>query len=277
MKKQNQAQHDLRKLPRGERLDAITKAVISAGTVRIDDLAEMLAVSAMTIHRDLDALDARGVIRKGRGQVTAIATSLVEASPDYRARQNVSAKRAIALAASNYIEPGQAIILADSTTSLHLVSVLLRKQPLTIITNFRRLAEELVGQPGITLLTLGGQYYQWCDAYMGSMTLAALDQLRADVLLMSTPAIIDDVCFHQHYEAAMIKKAMFAAAAKRVLLADHSKFDQRALHAHMPLGDFDVVIVDKGTSPAHVKRLRDKGIDVVIAEEPARADLKNLS
>ncbi|WP_370181958.1 hypothetical protein [Rhodococcus wratislaviensis] len=49
---------------------------------------------------------------------------------------------------------------------------------------------------------------------------------------------------HQHRETVQVNRAMFDAAQKRVLCADHTKFDQRALHAMAPLSDFDTVIVD---------------------------------
>jgi DeoR/GlpR family transcriptional regulator of sugar metabolism len=235
--------------------------------MRIEELAERFGVSTMTVHRDLDTLEARGVLRKSRGAVTAVATSLFESSPEYRDRENRSEKEALAQAAFSLVEPGQAVILDDSTTGLHLAHVLPQRQPLTVITNFQRAMNELIGHPGIALIALGGQHYQWCDAYMGSLTLNALRSLRADILFMSTPAITDDTCFHQHHDAALVKRAMFEAAAKRVLMVDHSKFTKRALHAHIALAEFDVVIVDTATSPDDVARLRDKGISVLVAED----------
>ncbi len=101
---------------------------------------------------------------------------------------------------------------------------------------------------------------------MGSVTLNALRSLRADVLFMSTPAITDDICFHQHHDAALVKRAMFEAAAKRILMVDHSKFSKRALHGHMALTEFDAVILDAETAPDDVARLRDKGIAVLVAD-----------
>ncbi len=255
--------HNLR--PR-ERHDAITERVISAGSMRIEELAEVFGVSTMTIHRDLDGLEARGVLRKSRGLVTALATSLVESGTEYRAREHRAEKEALAAAAFSLVEPGQALILDDSTTGLHLSRLLPERQPLTVITNFQQVIDDLVGRPGIALISLGGQHYQWCDAYMGTITLEALKLLAADMLFMSTPAVIDDVCFHQHHDAAQIKRAMFDSAGTRVLMLDHSKFEKRALHAHLPLTAFDVVIVDTHTPTAHVDRLRDKGITVMVAE-----------
>ncbi|NHI19613.1 DeoR/GlpR transcriptional regulator [Phycicoccus endophyticus] len=58
---------------------------------------------------------------------------------------------------------------------------------------------------------------------------------------------------------------MFAAARRRVLYVDHSKFEARALHALLPLSDFDTVIVDAGTPDEHLDRLRRAGIDLVVA------------
>jgi DeoR/GlpR family transcriptional regulator of sugar metabolism len=256
-------QHNLRQ---SERHDAITELVLTAGSMRIEELAETFGVSTMTVHRDLDTLEARGVLRKSRGVVTALATSLFESSPEYRARQHRADKEALARTAFSFVEPGQAVILDDSTTGLHLARMLPQRQPLTVITNFQRVMTQLVGHPGIALISLGGQHYQWCDAYMGSLTLNALRSLRADVLFMSTPAIIDDICFHQHHDAALVKRAMFGAAARRILMVDHSKFTKRALHAHMALTEFDAVIVDPGTSRDDVSRLRDKGISVIVSD-----------
>ena len=87
----------------GERHDAITELVLSAGTMRIEELAERFGVSTMTVHRDLDILEARGILRKSRGAVTAVATSLFESSPEYRDRENRSDKEALAQAAFNKI------------------------------------------------------------------------------------------------------------------------------------------------------------------------------
>jgi len=254
-----------RRLSKQARMDAIVEAVLGAGSVRIDDLAEKFDVSTMTIHRDLDDLEARGIMRKSRGVVTAVATSLFEASTEFRAREHREDKEAVANAAFNFVEPGQAVILDDSTTGLHLAEKLPQRQPLTVITNFQRVIDALTGHVGIALISLGGQYYQWCDAFMGSITLNSLRSLRADILFMSTPAITDDVCFHQHHDAVLVKRAMFEAAERRILYVDHSKFSRRALHAHTSVLDFDTVIVDSNTDVVDIQRLRDAGVDVVVA------------
>ncbi|GGF40354.1 DeoR family transcriptional regulator [Microbacterium sorbitolivorans] len=248
-----------------DRRNAITEAVMAAGSIRIADLAERFGTSTMTVHRDLDELESRGLLRKDRGIATALSTGLVESSDVYRASRELSEKRAIALAALEFIEPGQSIMLDDSTTVLHLVPHLHERRPLTVITNTLTVMNELRSVTGVTLLGLGGQYYNWCSAYMGRLTTETISHLRADVLVMSTSAITDGVAFHQTMETVDVKRAMFDAASTRILLADHTKFDKRALHAMQPLADFDAVIVDAGTDKAHIAEMRRRGINVVIA------------
>lgn len=248
-----------------DRLDAITELVLNSGSIRIEELAEIFGVSAMTIHRDLDTLDQKGVLRKTRGAATAVASSLFESSTEYRIRQAKDAKRAVARAAFDLIEPGQAILLDDSTTGIHLAELLPEKQPLTVITNFQRVASLVKDYPGIALLVAGGQYYKWCEAYMGTVALNAIRSLRADIVFMSSPAVTDGICYHQHHDAVLLKEAMFASAQKRVLYLDHTKFTMRALHAHHRVEDFDTVIVDDQTPNDVLSQLRQMDVELIIA------------
>lgn len=60
------------------------------------------------------------------------------------------------------------------------------------------------------------------------MTIDAIQRLRVDVFVMSTSAITDEQVFHPTQETVMVKRAMFEPSARRILYADHSKFDRRA-------------------------------------------------
>lgn len=247
------------------RQKAISEVVMMEGTVRIENLAQRFNISVMTAHRDLDELESRGLLRKDRGVASALSTALVESSDVFRSGRQLAEKEAIAHAALDFIEPGQAIILDDSTTALQIAPFLSTKTPLTVITNTLPVMDALRGVRGISLLGLGGDYYNWCSAFMGPLTTGAVAALKPDVFLMSTSAIIDDVAFHQVPLTVEVKRAMFKASKMRLLLTDHTKFERRALHAMIPLQDFDAVIVDKFTQSSDIKRLRDNGVNVVIA------------
>jgi DeoR/GlpR family transcriptional regulator of sugar metabolism len=247
----------------------IAQWVIDEGTVRIEDLAERSGVSLMTVHRDLDVLEAQGLLRKTRGRVTAIASSLFESDSTFRLGQNHAEKEAVARAALGHVEPGQALLLEDSTTGVYLARLLPARAPLTVITNFLALVDQLGRASGITLEVLGGSYAAWCDANMGAATVSTIRRLRADLVIMSTSAITDAVCYHQSQETVAIKEAMLEAAERRILYVDHTKFARRALHALAPLTAFDVVIVDWAVPEEQVDGLRAAGVTVEVAPRGA--------
>lgn len=247
------------------RRQLITEAVMAEGVLRIEDLTDRFGISLMTAHRDLDELVARGLLRKTRGIVSAAPTSLIESSDVYRFSRQSAEKKAIAEAAMQFVEPGQAIFFDDSTTVLQMAAHLPAKVPLTAITNSLTLMNELNQIRDMTLLGLGGQFYHWCNAFMGRMTTHEISRLRADTVFLSMSAITDDIVFHQSPEMVETKRAMFDSAAKRILLADHTKFKRRALHGFAALIEFDAVIVDEATPVEHITRMRGKGINVIIA------------
>jgi DeoR/GlpR family transcriptional regulator of sugar metabolism len=252
------------------RRQLMAEAVMAEGTMRIEELTERFGISLMTAHRDLDELAGKGLLRKTRGVVSAAPTVLIEASDVYRSTRQAAEKRAIAQAAAAYLEPGQAVFFDDSTTVLQLAQHLVTRVPLTAITNSITLMNELKGVRDLTLLGLGGQFHNWCNAFMGPVTTAEIRRLRADRVFMSMSAVTDGMVFHQSPEMVETKRAMFDSAAMRILLADHTKFERRALHAMCSLDEFDAVIVDDGTPPLQVEKMRSRGVNVVVA--PVRGD-----
>lgn len=266
---------DTRQTRQLNRRQMIAEAVMAEGAMRIEDLTTRFGISLMTVHRDLDELIGRGLLRKTRGVVSAAPTSLIESSDVYRFSRQLDEKRAIAQAAMRFVEPGQALFLDDSTTVLQMVPHLHAKAPLTAITNSLTLMTELRGVREIDIVGLGGQYFSWCNAFMGGMTTAEIGRLRADTLFVSMAAIIDDMVFHPSTVVVDIKRAMFESASQRILLADHTKFERRALHGFAALMDFDVVIVDDGTPDSHLARMKAKGINVVVAPVKSTAQAAN--
>ncbi|WP_158886958.1 DeoR/GlpR family DNA-binding transcription regulator [Amycolatopsis anabasis] len=249
-----------------ERRDRIRDRVLELGSVRIDDLAAELAVSPMTIHRDLDRLAEQGWLRKVRGAATAEQSALFESNVRYRMAEQEAAKARLADAATRQLERGQAIVLDDSTTCLHLAERLPEFAPMTVITNFLAVVNRLAGESGIELISLGGTYFPPYDAFLGMSTADAARPLRADVLFMSTSAITEGYCYHQSEEEILVKRALMGAAGRRILLADHTKFRKRALYRLAALTEFDLVIVDQDTPEAELQAIGDLGVPVEIAQ-----------
>ena len=247
------------------RQEQVAEYVLHHGSVSAKDLASVFGVSTMTVHRDLDELEHQGVLRKVRGAAEPRPTSLFESNVRYRIRAARGEKEAVCRFAVRQVEPGQSVMLDDSTTALPLARLLKQVTPLTVITNFRMGIDELSGAKGINLTALGGEYLASHDAFIGIVCEAAISSLHADVLFMSVPAVSECHAMHQEQDIVRTKRAMMAATRRRVLLIDHHKLEKSALHMLAPLTDFDLVVVDAGADPQAVDDLRDCGVPVEVA------------
>lgn len=264
---------DAENLSPSERREWIVEQVFREGTVSAKRLASLFGVSVMTIYRDLDELEERRILRRERGGASAQPTSLFESDVRYRILKYRQEKEALCARAVQEIEPGQVVMVDDSTSALPLASMLPSLAPLTVITNFRLMLEELSGRTaGVQLICLGGEYLPSHDAYVGVVCETAISSVRPDILFMSTSAVSGGDAFHQEPEMVRIKRAMLAVARRKVLLLDHSKLGKRAVHYLAPLGEFDLVLTDDGASPETLSELDERGITHEVISMPRLPD-----
>ncbi|WP_420111526.1 DeoR/GlpR family DNA-binding transcription regulator [Pseudactinotalea sp.] len=249
---------------KAERQAQIAERVLERGQAAASDLAEHFGVSVMTIHRDLDALAEQGILRRFHGGASAQRSSVFEPDVDYRLRLGATAKRAIAIAARDLVEPGMALMLDDSTTGLALAGLIADIPDLTIATNFVDAVGLLAGR-GPHVIGLGGDLSVPHRSFLGHGCLDAVAAIRVNTLFSSTSAMTADAVYHQEQEIVTVKQAMMASAERRVLLMDHSKCGKSALYRVSAATDWDVIVVDAETDPTFVADLRERGIDVVVA------------
>ncbi|MBP7002628.1 DeoR/GlpR family DNA-binding transcription regulator [Amaricoccus sp.] len=227
------------------RRQAIMEALIEAGSATVDDLSARFAVSRMTIHRDLDELEAGGLLRKVRGGASIRSSARFESDYRYRASLAAAEKDRIARAAARLVEPGQTVILDDGSTAGAVARHLAARRPVTVITNNLTAIGELAGANGVTLIALGGQYSRKFHGFFGLACEEAMRGLRADVAFLSSSAIRGAAAWHQNQEVVQAKRLMIAAADQRRLLVDHTKFGRPALHFLCDLVAFDSVLTDR--------------------------------
>lgn len=242
----------------GARQDLIVRHVVANGSETPAELATMTGVSLMTVHRDLDELVRKGLLRKYRGGVSALPSSVFESNVEYRLRAYPREKEAIARMAVTLIEPGMSVLLDDSTTALAVARLLVGAGPLTVITNFVRAVDLLKSAPEIRLIGLGGDYSRTHDSYNGVACGEAVAALRVDIAFVSTSAMTATATYHQEQEIVLVKRAMLDAAGTKVLLMDSSKLARTALYRLAPVSAFDQLVVDVGAPAEVIAALREQ-------------------
>lgn len=247
------------------RRERVAALVVEHGSVTIDALVDELAVSRMTVHRDLDDLERHGVLRKVRGGATAERSTVFESTLGFRLRTAVREKQALARVAVGLVTPGQAVMLDDSTTMLPLADALTAAGPLTVITNFVEVQRRLADERTVALIGLGGDYDPHNHAFHGLLCELGIRALRPDVAFLSSSALTGEDVYHQQAVVVATKRAMLESARRRVLLVDSGKLDSGALYRVGAVARFDQVVVDAGATPAQLRALRDTGVEVLVA------------
>lgn len=250
---------------KGARLHYITETVREHGFISVDALVDALGVSRMTVHRDLDELQATSVLRKVRGGASAERTTTFESDFEYRANAVLAEKRAIAEVAVQFAGDGDVVVVGDSSTTSHVVPHLAKLENITVITNFLPVMEAVARLPRVSLIGLGGQFHPQYRSFLGLLCEQALANLYADVLFASSSALLGTEVFHQDEPVVKVKQAMMRTARTRVLLLDHTKLGHGALHRVGPVTDFTHVVVDAAADPDAIARIRDAGVDVTVA------------
>jgi DeoR/GlpR family transcriptional regulator of sugar metabolism len=253
-----------------ERHEQIEGILLTHKEVSVNELVDRFGVSLMTVHRDLDVLEKRGVLRKVRGGATAQPSTLYESSFAFRIGENRQAKKAIGRAAARHIRPGSSIAIDDSTTALEILPHVHGVLPLTVLTNFRRAVDAVreLSEEAIETIVVGGAYQPKYDSFGGSLTQKWLNEFRVDLCFLSVSAIdLAHGAFHQETDQAAVKRAMIGIAAKSILLADASKFEHRAMHRIVDFSAFDLAIVDSATPPDVLASLRSQGLEVEVAAD----------
>lgn len=249
---------------REQRQQQIVDHVLAHGSASAAELTELVGVSVMTVHRDLDELARRGLVRKFHGGVSAQPSTVFEGSSEYRMGAQRPLKEAIARTAVELVEPGGSILLDDSTTALAMAGLLGDLGPLTVATNYLPAIEVLKKLPEVHLICLGGNYSTTHDSFLGLPCIEAVGALSVDMAFVSTSAMNPTMTFHQEHELVQVKRAMLAAAERSFLLMDSSKMPRKALHRMAPLADYDQLVVDDGIDDEFLAAARDV-IPVVVA------------
>ena len=233
--------------------------------VRVSSLSELMGVSEVTIRRDLEVLEARGVLERTHGG--AVATRWMGAEPAYveAMSRNQDAKAAIGRAAASMVGSGDTIYLNGGTTTLQVFRAL-RAQELNVITNHVGIALEAADRE-VEVLLLGGRYRPPSNSLVGPLATEALRRTHATKAFIGVEGVIAGSGLTTPVAAeAEIARLMIEQTRGRVIaVADHTKIGTVADFVITSLDQVDALVVDDGLTDEYRERLDAAGIEIVVA------------
>lgn len=250
-----------------ERQERIRSLLAEQGRLAVGELARRLQVTAMTIRRDLSALETAGVLTRTHGGCVWQSPFVTESSFAAKLRLHLPQKAAIARAAARTLKAGQAVYLDTGTTALHVARALPPDMDLRVFTNNLRVALELQGRRRIRVFVYGGMLGGISPDLAGEYALAQLPQFRLDVAVVGGDAL--DLERGEFYgadlETAVMSRAAQRQASHVLLVMDSSKLGKRGLAVAGRLQQGITLVTDDGLRTADRAAVRATGAGLVSA------------
>jgi len=246
--------------------------VAEKGQVTVADLATRFDVSPDTIRRDLDQLDADGIlIRTHGGAVSLSAVPRADTGVDVRMRLQTSAKDRIGALAASLVTDGTVLMINAGTTSLSMARHLKDQRELTIATNNLRIPAEISPKVCRDLYLFGGSVRLGAQAVVGPLSFRAdgntgdID-IKCDLAVIGVGAISASGYTTSHLAEAVMMGQMMRRATRVIVLADSSKFGRQLFAQISTLDAGDVLVTDQQPPQDLQAALDENGVQVLVAD-----------
>jgi DeoR family transcriptional regulator, fructose operon transcriptional repressor len=261
-----------------ERHTRLKELVARRGMCDLKSLSAELGVSHSTVRRDLETLEQQGLVKQTHGGVIWVGDKSGGANGggggsgsrpyafDQRMGYQAEAKRQIARAARDLVQPGETILLDGGTTTFFLAEELVGR-PLQLVTNSLPIANLFLNDENVELILTGGLMYPRYGVLLGPSAENMLATIHTKTLFLSTAGVHAGMLYNQNLLLVQSERRMMEQAQQVVLLADATKFGQQALAQLGKLDEVDVVVTDSDLSEAHREQVRLAGCELVVAKK----------
>ena len=199
------------------RSNKIMELLMASGNVQASQLSQLLKVSLVTVRKDLQRMEAEGLLHRTHGGAAVRGNRIQQDS-------RIERMESIAQAAADEIEEGDCVIMNAGNTTLLTARKLMGRKDITIITNSVAIAREMVQQTGIKVIFLGGEVNAEAVFTYGWDAVVQLEQYKANKLILSVSGVSCAAGLTtRHMEAADLMRKMIERTQMVIAVADDTK------------------------------------------------------
>ena len=246
-----------------DRTSEILSCLVAQNKVDVSELAQRLGVSQVTVRKDLDELERRGIIKREHGY------AILKNRDDLACRiaYHFDEKMKIARKAAELVKDGETLMIENGSCCALLADVLAeQKKDLTIITNSAYIANYIRSKSVSQIILLGGIYQQESQVLVGPAIRDNARNFFVDHFFIGTDGFSKATGFtNQDQMRAQAVRDMAVQASEVIVLTESEKFGQ---HGIVPLNIPDKiskVITDEGIDQENRKILEDMNIEIDVA------------
>lgn len=255
-----------------ERRNKILELLAQNGSVKSNELVDILDTSRETVRRDLNALEEKNLLTKTYGGAVAPQKNTWEFVPlQEREKINLAEKKAICKHAAKSVSEFDTIFLDNSTTVMQITNYIPKNYNITFIVHSVRLLTQLanINNPKWNVINLGGTLnYETFSTYR-YLTISNLKHFKPNKAFMSCHGIDSDLYVTEtRVDDVEIKEYIVNNCKETYLLVDNSKLPKQGVVKVSDIAEYDTIITDNKANGMFISRLNshDCKIDIVPIE-----------
>lgn len=240
----------------------ILQTVETRGSADVQELADLLQTSAMTVRRDLIQLAASGLLYRTRGGAMKVSLATDTHRFANKTAVNPERKDYICRLAADEIQEGDIIFMDCGSTVFRLCPFIWNKR-ITVVTNSLPVVAELM-QSEVTINLAGGEVDKERQAVHGLIAEEHMVRYHANRAFIGVDGISlrSGLTANSEREAATAM-TMARQSAKTYVLCDSSKLETEKYLHFAPLSLFDVLITDNEAPADIVASYRQAGVTIL--------------
>lgn len=243
-----------------QRINEIRKYIESHQVASFETLAAVFSVSLNTIRRDAELLIQQGAVKKVHGGLSLPESGL--SKYEEREGHNEDAKKAIGKKAAALVEEGDIIFIDTGTTTVWMAPFLKNKS-ITVLTNNLHFINEAKEASNLTIISTGGLFNASTHSFISLDNIEGITSYNIDKAFMAATGIsLERSITHASPLENNIKKAVVQKSSRTYILADHSKFGNKALMTFALFKDVEAVITDDVSSKEIEVLLNESHVDL---------------
>jgi DeoR/GlpR family transcriptional regulator of sugar metabolism len=234
------------------------------GSVDVAKIAGDLGISKETVRRDLNLLNAHGLVRRTHGGAYPVESAGFETTLSYRTTSQVREKSRIAAAAVELLGDAETVYIDEGYTPQLIAAALPRDRPLTVITSSLTTAGTLAAVENITVLLLGGRVRGGTLATVDHWAIRMLSGLVIDLAYVGANGISRQWGLTTPDPAVSeVKAQVITASRRRVFSGTHSKFGATSFCRFAEIPDLEAIVTDTGLPASEAHRYSLLGPQVI--------------
>lgn len=208
-----------------DRTGLILDLLVKEKKLEVAELSEHLGVSQVTIRKDLDAMEAQGLITREHGYAVLSSTDDIKG----RLAWHYEEKREIACRAADLVKDGDTIMIESGSCCALLAKALTElRRGVTIITNSAFIADYIRRSSDFEIVLLGGIYQQDAQVMVGPMVRQCAENFWVDRFFIGVDGWSARTGFtNQDQMRAQAVRDMARQADHIIVLTESDKFMRR--------------------------------------------------